>query len=51
MNSTGDCVTLCTDVKCEHGVCKESENGGFWCQCDDGYSGEFCVTKAVSKWS
>ncbi len=46
MNKTGDCVTLCSDVKCGYGVCKESGNNGFWCQCDYGYSGENCITRA-----
>jgi len=46
MNATQDCVPVCSDVNCGHGVCKESGNNGFWCQCEDGYSGENCGIQA-----
>jgi len=46
INSTGDCVTLCSDVNCGHGVCKQSGNNGFWCQCDYGCSDENCIKRA-----
>jgi hypothetical protein len=49
MNRTGDCITLYSDVNCGHGVRKESGNNGFLCQCDDGYGGENCITRANSK--
>jgi hypothetical protein len=49
MNKTCDCITLCYDVNCGHRLCKESGNNGFWCQCDYGYSGENCITRANSE--
>jgi hypothetical protein len=48
-NSTGYCVTLCVDVNCGHRVCKESVINRFWCHCDNGYSGENCITRANTK--
>ncbi len=49
MNRIADCITLCSDVNCGHEVCRESANNGFCYQCDDGYSGENCITRANSK--
>ena len=42
MNKTEDCIAVCSDVNCNHGVCKESGNNGFWCECNDGYSSKYC---------
>ncbi len=49
INNTGDCIKLCYDVNCGHGICKESGKKGFWCQCDYGCSGENCITRANTK--